>query len=369
VAENLILDSMLGVLEDLVMTETPSDDRALLDRGMRLTSALVHRLLGEVPETLESGGRPHLRLRGSAPRPVLLLCHLDTVWPAGTAARWPFAVTGERATGPGVFDMKAGLVQGLYALSSAACQDDVTLLITSDEEIGSPSSRSLIEAEARRSRAVLVLEPSADGALKTARKGVSMYRLNVTGRAAHAGLEPERGVNALLELAHQVRAVAALTTDGTSVTPTTATAGTTTNTVPAHAELAVDVRAWTVAEQDRVHRALTGLRPALAGAALRLDGGINRPPLEAVRSTVLAGVAEECAASLGLAPPGRAAVGGASDGNFTAALGVPTLDGLGAVGGNAHAEGEWLDVTTITDRTALVRALLERLTGPEGEPA
>jgi glutamate carboxypeptidase len=364
-----MLDSMLGVLEDLVMTETPSDDRALLDQGMRLTSALVHRLLGEVPEALESGGRPHLRLRGASPRPVLLLCHLDTVWPAGTTARWPFAAGGGRATGPGVFDMKAGLVQGLYALGAAACQDDVTLLVTSDEEIGSPSSRSLIEAEARRSRAVLVLEPSADGALKTARKGVSMYRLAVTGRAAHAGLEPERGVNALLELAHQVRAIAALTADGTSVTPTTASAGTTTNTVPAHAELAVDVRAWTVAEQDRVHRELSALRPVLTGAALELGGGVNRPPLEATRSAVLADLADDCAAALGLAPLGRAEVGGASDGNFTAALGVPTLDGLGAVGGNAHAEGEWLDTTTMTDRAALVQALLERLTGPEGEPA
>ena len=364
-----MLDSMLGVLEDLVMTETPSDDRALLDQGMRLTSALVHRLLGEVPEALESGGRPHLRLRGASPRPVLLLCHLDTVWPAGTTARWPFAVDGGRATGPGVFDMKAGLVQGLYALSSAACQDDVTLLITSDEEIGSPSSRSLIEAEARRSRAVLVLEPSAGGALKTARKGVSMYRLGVTGRAAHAGLEPERGVNALLELAHQVLAVAALTGNGTTVTPTTATAGTTRNTVPAEAELAVDVRAWSVAEQDRVHRALSGLRPVLAGASLRLDGGVNRPPLEGARSTLLADLADDCVVALGLPPLGRAEVGGASDGNFTAALGVPTLDGLGAVGGNAHAEGEWLDITTMGERTTLVRALLERLTAPEGEPA
>jgi glutamate carboxypeptidase len=359
-----VLDSMLDVLEDLVMTETPSDDLALVEQGMRLTSTLVHRLLGQVPERLESGGRPHLRLRGGAAAPVLVLCHLDTVWPAGTTGRWPFTVTDGVATGPGVFDMKAGLVQALFALSSCPRQDAVTLLVTSDEEIGSPTSRSLIEEEARHARAVLVLEASADGgALKTARKGVSLYRVEVEGRAAHAGLEPEKGVNALVELAHQVRAVAALGAPGTTVTPTTASAGTTTNTVPASAGFGVDARAWTEAEQSRVDTTLRSLTPVLPGAGVRVTGGVNRPPLEAAMSESLADLADACARSLGLGPLGRAEVGGASDGNFTAALGVPTLDGLGAVGGNAHAEGEYVDTRYLGERTTLLLAMLERLGG------
>lgn len=354
---------MLGVLEDLVMTETPSTDVDRLRIGMALTATLAYRLLGEVPEVLETSGRPHLRLRGGARSPVLVLCHLDTVWPAGTTARWPFAVQDGYATGPGVFDMKAGLVQGLFALSSVTCQDEVTLLVTSDEEIGSPSSRFLIEQEARAARAVLVLEPSAAGALKTARKGVSMYRVAVEGRAAHAGLEPELGANALVELAHQVHAVVALADPaaGTTVTPTTATAGTSSNTVPAAAAMDIDVRAWTAVEQQRVHEGLAQLVPREAGTVLRISGGVNRPPLEAARSTRLAALADRCAHELGIPAPGRAAVGGGSDGNFTAALGVPTLDGLGAVGGNAHAEGEHVDVAAIPQRAALLRVLVERI--------
>jgi glutamate carboxypeptidase len=186
-------DSMVAVLEDLVMTETPSDDLGRLETGVRLLSGLMSRLLGEAPERLEIDGRPHLRLRGSANASVLVLCHLDTVWPAGTTERWPFTVEAGKATGPGVFDMKAGLVQALYALSDSPAASAVTVLVTTDEEIGSPTGRVLVENEAARAQAVLVPEPSVDGALKTARKGVSMYELHVTGRAAHAGLNPERG--------------------------------------------------------------------------------------------------------------------------------------------------------------------------------
>lgn len=354
---------MVGVLEDLVLTETPSADAALLRRGAAVASTLVHRLLGEVPETLDIDGRPHLRLRGGDDRPVLLLCHIDTVWPAGTTDRWPFTVAEGRATGPGAFDMKAGLVQSLYALSLLADQRAVTLLVTSDEETGSPSSRALIEDEARRARAVLVPEPSAAGALKISRKGVSQYRVRVDGRAAHAGLEPERGVNALVELARLILVIANAADDrgGTTVTPTVARAGSSSNTVPASAEVDVDVRAWTADEQDRVHRSLTGLTPTAAEARLRISGGVNRPPLEAANSAVLFGLARACAEELGLPPLREAAVGGGSDGNFTAALGVPTLDGLGAVGGNAHAEGEWVEVARMPERAALLNLLLQRV--------
>jgi glutamate carboxypeptidase len=360
---DVLASTMLAVLEDLVMTETPSNDPGLLRIGIGLTSRLVHRLLGEVPEVVECEGRQHLRVRGGSTNPILVLCHLDTVWPAGTVARWPFLVTDGLATGPGVFDMKAGLVQGLHALSTASCAAEVTLLVTTDEEIGSPTSRSLIEDEARSARAVLVLEPSAGGALKTGRKGVSMYRLSVEGRAAHAGLEPERGVNAAVELAHQILDLVRLenTDVGTTVTPTTAVAGTTSNTVPAQATVQADVRAWTVEEQQRVDQGIAALRPHDQGARLLVAGGVNRPPLEERWSVSLAELADRCADELGFARCGRAKVGGGSDGNFTAALGVPTLDGLGAVGAHAHAEGEYVEVRYLVQRATLLRALIERV--------
>jgi glutamate carboxypeptidase len=356
----VLQDSMVAVLEDLVMSETPSDDLDRLRGGARVLSALVSRLLGEPPETVVIDGRVHLRLRGTAPHPVLVLCHLDTVWPAGTTARWPFELGDGRATGPGVFDMKAGLVQALYAISLLPRPGDVTLLVTTDEEIGSPTGRLLVESESSRAPAVVVPEPSADGALKTARKGISMYTVHVEGRAAHAGLDPERGVNALIELAHQVLAVSALGADddGTTVAPTTATAGTTVNTIPATAAAAVDVRAGTRDAQQRVHDALLRLTPVTVGATVRVEGGVNRPPLEHASSAALMALASTCARSLGLPPLAEASVGGGSDGNFTAALGVPTLDGLGAVGGHAHAEGEYALVDAMPERAALLCALI-----------
>lgn len=357
---------VLEQLERLVMTESPSEDLPLTHRCADVVSDLVDDVLGERPQRLEVGGRPHLLLRSGAARPVLLLAHLDTVWPAGTTADWPFTVDGDWATGPGVFDMKAGLVQGLHAVRSAGVAG-VDLLVTSDEEVGSPTSRALIEREARRARAVLVLEPSVDGAPKTARKGVSMYRLLVRGRASHAGLEPKAGVNAIVELAAQVPALGRLADGdrGTTVTPTVARAGTTTNTVPAAAEIALDVRAWTAAEQQRVDAGLRSLRPTLPGAALEVLGGVNRPPLEEAASTALMALASRCAADLGLSlPPGRA-VGGGSDGNFTAGLGVPTLDGMGAVGAGAHAVGERASVSALAERTALLTCLLRALLSSE----
>jgi glutamate carboxypeptidase len=210
---------------------------------------------------------------------------------------------------------------------------------------------------------VLVLEPGVEGAPKTARKGVSMYRLLVQGRASHAGLEPELGVNALVELAAQVGAIGELAdpSRGTTVTPTVARAGTTTNTVPAAAEMALDVRAWTAVEQDRVDAALRSLVPTLPGAALQLLGGVNRPPLEEGMSAPLMALASRCAADLGFDLPAGRRVGGGSDGNFTAGLGIPTLDGLGAVGSGAHARGERASVSALRQRTALLARLIEVL--------
>jgi glutamate carboxypeptidase len=243
--------------------------------------------------------------------------------------------------------------------------------LTGDEEIGSPSSRELIEEEARGASAALVLEASADGgALKTERKGVSLYEVGVVGRAAHAGLEPERGVNAALELAHQLLVVSSLGDPdaGTTVTPTVAQAGTTTNTVPARGSFAVDVRARTAAEQDRVHQAMVGLRTVVPGASLEITGGPNRPPLEAAASAELFDRATALAAQLGLPAPTRAAVGGASDGNFTAGVGTPTLDGLGAVGGGAHADDEHVLVEQLSGRTALLAALVSDLLAEPTKP-
>jgi glutamate carboxypeptidase len=261
--------------------------------------------------------------------------------------------------------MKAGLVQGLHALAGLDDLEGVALLATTDEEVGSPTSRELVEQTARDCEAVLVLEPSAAGALKTGRKGVSNYELVVHGRAAHAGLEPEKGANAAIELAHQVLALAAIADParGTTVTPTVVTAGTTTNTVPALAQVAVDVRALEPEEQDRVDRALRGLTTQVPGCALELRGGINRPPLAPASSAALFARAERIAAELGQPPLQGAHVGGASDGNFTAGLGVPTLDGLGAVGDGAHAEGEHVLIDTMRPRSELVRVLVAELLG------
>jgi glutamate carboxypeptidase len=260
--------------------------------------------------------------------------------------------------------MKAGLVLALHALALLGVPDGVTLLVTGDEEIGSPSSRALIEAEAAGCAAALVLEASADGgALKTARKGVSLYQVRAVGRAAHAGLEPERGVNATVELAHQVLAVAGFADAalGTTVTPTALSSGTVANTVPAAGAFSVDVRMWDTDEQARVHAAMSLLLPAVPDAVLEISGGPNRPPLAASSSAALFSLASSIAAELGLAPLESASVGGASDGNFTAGVGTPTLDGLGAVGGGAHADHEHVLVGALPGRAALLAALIDDL--------
>jgi len=358
-------DEMVAALRALVEAESPSADRDALAACARELGALGRTVLGTGPERLVAGGRTHLRWRfGSATR-VLLLCHYDTVWPLGTLATWPFSVSDGVATGPGSFDMKAGLVQGLFALASLDDRDGVTLLATSDEEIGSVTSRELIEAEASSALAALVLEPSAgpDGALKVARKGVATYEVEVRGKAAHAGLEPEKGTNALVELAHQVLGLERLARPelGTTVTPTVASAGTTQNTVPAGSRFRVDVRAVSPEEQERVDRDLKRLEPVVPGARLAVRGRPNRPPLHESASAELFAQASKLAAELGLAELDSAAAGGGSDGNFTAGIGVPTLDGLGAVGGNPHALDEHVVLAAMPERAALVAALADAL--------
>ena len=353
---------LVSDLAELVACESPSEDLEATARCAELTADLLQRRLGLQAEIIDTGGRKHLRAGAAAPT-VVLLGHVDTVWPLGTLARWPFTVDGDRATGPGVFDMKAGVVQLIAALDQIDDRDRVAVLLTTDEEIGSTSSQELIENTCRDASAVLVPEPSADGALKIARKGVGMFRLNITGRAAHAGLEPHRGINATIEAAHQVLAVAAIADPdaGTTVTPTIVTAGTTVNTVPASASVSIDVRAASTAEMTRVEQELQSLSPQLPGAAVKLVTRSVRQPFERKMSEALFARAQRHASELGLAPIDGVEVGGGSDGNITAALGVPTLDGLGAVGANAHAEGEWASVSAMTERAALVAALMRDL--------
>lgn len=354
---------MIEELEALVSAESPSADADATEAALRLVDDLLERHLGRRGTWRGCDGRAHLVWSGGGDARVVLVGHVDTVWPLGTTGRWPFSVTGDRATGPGCFDMKAGLVQGIAALRQVPDHDGVRFVVTTDEEVGSPTSRALVEEVAAGARAALVLEPAADGAVKTARKGVSMYTLLVHGRAAHAGLEPERGANAAVELAHQVLSLGALADParGTTVTPTVLSAGTTTNTVPALASCAIDARAVEPAEQQRVDAALRALVAVTPGTSLELRGGINRPPLPPAASEALYALACRVAAGLGMPPLGQIAVGGGSDGNFTAGIGVPTLDGLGAVGAGAHAEGEHVVVSAMPERAALLAGLVREL--------
>ncbi|MFF6995882.1 M20 family metallopeptidase [Streptomyces sp. NPDC008313] len=363
------LPRMLADLETLVSCESPSADLDAVAASADVVAEVGTARLGVRPERIVIEGRTHLRWRlGDAPRRVLLLGHHDTVWPIGSLLSHPFSIVDGLIRGPGCFDMKAGLVMAFHAAAALPDPSGVTILVTGDEEMGSPTSRRLVEEEASGCAAALVLEASADGgALKTGRKGVSLYEVAVRGRAAHAGLEPERGVNATVELAHQVLAVSALPDPGrgTTVTPTLLTSGNTTNTVPDAGRFAVDVRVRDVAEQSRVDRAMRALRAVLPGSRLEIGGGPNRPPLERDASAALFARAVAVAGRLGMPEPVGVAVGGASDGNLTAGVGTPTLDGLGAVGGGAHADDEHVFVAELPRRSALLAALTaDLLAGP-----
>ena len=356
------LAAMVRELEELVSCESPPGSVPHLNACADLLTARGDAVLGRRARRVVRDGLPHLAW--TVPdQEVLLLGHFDTVWPAGTITDWPFEMTDGTAVGPGVCDMKSGLVQMFTALAGLPDPSRVGVLLTSDEESGSISSRALIEAEARRSGAVLVLESStADGDLKIARKGGSAYQVQIHGRASHAGAAPHLGVNATVEAANLVLALQALPrTGGTTITPTVLTAGTTSNTVPASANLSIDVRAWSRVELDRVDRMIRALVPALDEARLSVEGGVSRYPLTPELALPLLEVAQVVAREIGMAPPAGSHAPGASDGNFTAALGIPTLDGLGGVGGHAHAREEYVEAWLMPQRAALLGALVERL--------
>jgi len=362
------LPRMVDDLAALVGVESPSEDLAACRAAVAATAELGTDLLGQRPEVLEVAEpappgwavRSHVRWRFGSGRAVIV-GHLDTVWPLGTLAARPFRVDAGVATGPGCFDMKAGVVQALYALATLDDLDGIELLFTTDEEVGSQTSRALVEEGARRARAALVCEPAGDGgALKLGRKGTGMYTFIVSGRSAHAGLEPEKGANALVEAAHIVLALGAVGWPGvgTTVTPTVAAAGTATNVVPAEARVEVDVRVAQPGEAERVDEALRALAPTIPGCRLEVRGGPNRPPMPATSGAALLASAQSIATSLGLPPLTGITVGGGSDGNFTAAAGCPTLDGLGPVGGGAHADSEHVLLAAMPQRAALLAELI-----------
>ena len=368
--------SMLQRLGELVGHESPSRDKAALDALAPVLAARLEALGAEVSLSANPEGGDNLRARWAASgaagarRPVLVLGHFDTVWPRGTLAARPFRIADGRAFGPGSFDMKAGLVLLEFAVAAIrahgrALSRPIVVLWTTDEEIGSPGSRAAIEAEAQSAAFVLVLEPPLPGGhVKTARKGVGRFELVALGRPAHAGIEPEKGISAVVELAHQVLQLQSLNSPpaGTTVNVGVIQGGTVVNVVPALATASIDVRVATRAEADRIESALRTLAPVLPGARLRIAGSFNRPPMErSARSAALFGQLHAIGRSLGL-DLGEGSTGGASDGNFTAALGVPTLDGLGAPGAGAHAVDEHIIIATFPERAAL---LAEALLGLE----
>ena len=355
---------MLAHIQQFVDLESPSAEVDLLQCSAEFLAAVMTDVLGTPPEIIPGEKGPHVHWKGSDDTKVLFVGHHDTVFPKGTVARRGFSVDGDIARGPGIFDMKAGIIQAIYGLSEIRERAHVEMLISSDEEIGSYTSRALIEARAVATGYVLVLEPSGnDDALKIARKGVGTFTVDIVGRASHAGLEPEKGINALMELAAQVQAIAAIAKPevGTTVTPTVATAGTTENVVPAAAQIIVDTRINLPEEKQRVENAFAALTPTVDGAAVTVRGSINRPPMHESAATALYAVAQRVAPEVGITDLRGIAVGGGSDGNFTAAIGVPTLDGLGACGGGAHADTEYIKVSKLGERAALNAAIAREL--------
>ena len=365
------LPQMLATLRRFVTAESPSLEKAAADRCCGIIAEEWDRHGSRVERIAQKHRGDLLRIT-CAPgksRPsgqLLVLGHYDTVYATGTIARMPFRVEAGKAYGPGTFDMKAGIVQALFALqalqlSKTPLRKRIVFLWTSDEEIGSESSRKIFETEARRSDAIFVLEPSFGprGLLKTARKGVGEAELIVRGRASHAGLAPQEGINAIHELARQLARIEGWNDfqRGVTINAGVIEGGTRTNVIPEHARAVLDLRALRVSDMQSLERRLHALRPLQRGARLEITGGFARPPLERKMSAALFTRAKSLARQIHLRL-GECTVGGGSDGNFTAALGIPTLDGLGAVGDGAHSSHEHVLINNMPARSALLAALL-----------
>jgi glutamate carboxypeptidase len=369
------LPDVLALIQELVECESPSDSPQGVNRFVELLIEKT-RDIAQATTIAAPGFGNHLRLQfataatdAGAPQ-ILGLGHSDTVWPMGTIREMPFRRAGGRLWGPGVLDMKAGLALFLFAARALVelqivMKRPIVLLVVSDEEVGSPSSRALTEAEAARSHCVLVMEPGTglEGKLKTARKGIAHYEIVVKGRASHAGVDFENGASAILEAARQIPLIAGLTDlrRGTTVNPGVIHGGTRSNVVASEVRLQVDVRARTLEDWKEIDARLRGLQPSDGRCQIETTGGLNRPPM--VRSDTIAAlfeVARHIAAGMGIALE-ESETGGGSDGNFTAGIGIPTLDGLGAVGEGAHARNESILANRIADRISLLVGLLTRL--------
>lgn len=365
-------DDMLRSLEEIVTLESPSRDKTAVDRLVRYLQERCTTLGGDVEVVTqdEFGDLTIARWPGTRDDdPLLVMTHIDTVWPLGTIERKPFKVDENEARGPGVYDMKASVAMMLQALrflqDENAAHRPITWLINTEEEVGSPVSRAHIERLARESAYVLVLEPpvAPDGALKTARKGVGMFTMTITGLAAHAGADPEKGISAIQELANQIQYLHGLTDFGlgTTVNVGVVSGGTARNVIAAEATALIDVRVTTMTEAGRIVQAIESAQPRLRGARVRVEGGLNRPPME--RTERIANAFQQVKAigrELGLELT-EASTGGGSDGNFTAAIGATTIDGLGCTGDGAHAEHEHISLDGLFERTALLTALLSTL--------
>jgi len=350
---------MLQALEALVRCESPSEDLSACRKVIALANEIATKELGKAAEIMEVNGRPVFWWGDKNPK-VVLLAHLDTVWPIGSFDPiWQ--IDGDVLRGPGTFDMKVGFIQALFALKDVA--GSVALIATTDEEIGSQTSRELIKEVSKNASAVLVLEASLDGKVKTGRKGTAMYVVKAIGLASHAGLDPEKGINATVEIAAQILKLKALENaeHGTTVVPTLLKGGTTSNTVPSEASIEIDARSFNQKDLERVDRAIKSLTAETPGARIEVTGGLNRPVLEPAACKELYEIAERVASNIGMAPLGSAEVGGASDGNFAAAAGARVLDGLGAVGGGAHAANEWASIKAISERSKFLNAFIKEL--------
>jgi glutamate carboxypeptidase len=366
-----LLPDMVATVRKFILAESPSLEKTAADRCSRLIAAEWRKLGAKVERLAQKHRGDHLRItcwpHGSRPTgQLLVLGHYDTVYPTGTLSKMPFRIRSGKAYGPGIFDMKAGIVQALFAAYAIkdlklALSKRIVFLWTSDEEIGSDSSRRLLENEARQSDAVCVLEPAfgPHGLLKTSRKGVGEAEIIVHGRASHAGLAPQDGINAAHELAHQITRVQKWNDlrHGVTINADIIEGGTRTNVIPERARAVLDLRATSTADMRRLERRLSSLRPILKGARLEIRASFGRAPLERKMSAALFARAKSLAAQMGI-ELGECAVGGGSDGNFTAALGIPTLDGLGAVGDGAHSSREHIIVSALPSRAALLAALL-----------
>jgi glutamate carboxypeptidase len=363
---------MVDQVRQMVVRESPTHDKAACDSLAAYLATQFQKLGGKVKTHRQKTAGNHLQVEfkgANRHRPVLLLGHFDTVYDLGTLKTMPWREQDGRLFGPGVFDMKGGIAQIMFAIAALRTVNrnlprPVTVLLVSDEEEGSATSRAITEKVAKESAAVLVCEPAGPGgALKTARKGVGDFKITITGHASHAGLDFEKGHSAILELAHQIHAISAMTNlnRGITLNPGVIRGGTRTNVVADRAEVEVDVRIARKSDGPVMERRIRSLRPVNKGCTLQIEGGINRPPLERTKQVAaLFHLAQAVAGALGFSLE-EVAVGGGSDGNFTGGLGIPTLDGLGAVGEGAHAKYESIVAAELPRRAALLAGLIQAI--------